>query len=171
MIKIISILLISGIIIYQCFSYYTFCEIPNNIHVDKIIVKKKERKLILVKDGVEIKKYDVSLGKNSIGKKDREGDGKTPEGTYVIDYHKQDSSYHLALHISYPDDVDIKRAKENNVAPGGAIMIHGIKNGLGWVGALHHYLDWTAGCIAVTNREIEEIWRAVPDKTIIEITP
>ena len=156
---------------YQFFSYFTFHEIPSAVKVDRIVVGKKERKLTILNNGVKIKEYTVSLGKNSVGKKNREGDGKTPEGLYIIDYHKKDSSYHLALHISYPNEVDASKAKENDVAPGGAIMIHGIRNGLGWVGGLHKLVDWTAGCIAVTNREIEEIWRAVPDGTIIEITP
>jgi murein L,D-transpeptidase YafK len=94
-----------------------------------------------------------------------EGDRKTPEGTYVIDFRNPESSYHRALHISYPGPEDLRKASEKGVSPGGSIMIHGLGKGAEWAGADHRYFDWTKGCIAVTNEEIEEIWRVVPDGT------
>lgn len=89
----------------------------------------------------------------------------------MLDYRNARSSFHRSLHVSYPDSADVARARAAGVDPGGMIMVHGIRNGLGWLGRLHRALDWTDGCIAVTNREIEEIWRAVPDGTPIEIRP
>ena len=96
---------------------------------------------------------------------------KTPEGIYKIDGRNPQSSFHLALHISYPSDEDDKRAAAHGVPPGFDIMIHGIQNGRGWIGAFHRWNDWTAGCIAVTDEEIEELWRVTPDGTTIEIRP
>lgn len=142
-----------------------------NLKADKIIINKSERKLSLLSDGRKLKSYKVALGGNPIGPKIKEGDGKTPEGLYIIDKHNPQSSFHLSLHISYPSDADRERARRDGVRPGGDIMIHGMKNGLGWIGSLHRWVDWTQGCIAVTNKEIEEISAAVPDGTPIEIQP
>lgn len=88
-----------------------------------------------------------------------------------MDYRKADSSFHRALHLSYPSAADRARAVAQGVDPGGLIMIHGLKNGLGWLGRLHRLFDWTDGCIAVTNPEIEQIWQSVPDGTPIELRP
>ena len=118
-----------------------------------------------------LKTYRVALGGQPKGPKTREGDGKTPEGRYVIDRRNAKSRFHLALHISYPNTSDVDNARKLGVPPGGDIIIHGLPNGFGWMGALHTKWDWTDGCIAVTNAEIEEIWRAVPDGTPIEIRP
>ena len=96
---------------------------------------------------------------------------KTPEGIYKIDGRNPQSNFHLALHISYPSDEDDKRAAARGVSAGLDIMIHGIQNGRGWIGAFHRWNDWTAGCIAVTDEEIEELWRVTPDGTTIEIRP
>lgn len=139
--------------------------------VDKVLVHKRERRLTLVSKGQVIKTYKIALGGNPIGPKEREGDKKTPEGTYVIDSRNRDSQYHLSLHISYPSERDKKRAKELGVSPGGDIAIHGIKKGFAEVGDAHTGVDWTKGCIAVTDEEIEEIDRLVPDGTVIEILP
>jgi tetratricopeptide (TPR) repeat protein len=136
---------------------------------DKILIEKKERRLTLFAKGKVLKSYKIALGGNPIGPKERQGDNKTPEGTYVIDSRIKDSRYHLALHISYPNEKDKKRARQLGVSPGGDIMIHGIKNGLSWVGDLHTQLDWTKGCIAVTDEEIEEIDKLSPNGTIVEI--
>ncbi len=118
-----------------------------------------------------VKSYKVALGKNPFGPKRQEGDNKTPEGLYMIDKHNSKSSFHLSLHISYPSAADRERALRDGVRPGGDIMIHGIKNGLGWIGPFHRLSDWTQGCIAVTNREIEEIYTLVSDGTPIELQP
>ncbi len=138
---------------------------------DKVLIEKKERRLTLLSKGEVIKTYKIALGGNPVGPKERQGDNKTPEGTYIIDSRNRDSGYHLSLHISYPNEKDKMRAKELGVSPGGDIMIHGIKNGLSWVGASHAEVDWTKGCIAVTDEEMEEIYKLVPNGTIVEIRP
>lgn len=136
---------------------------------DRVVVEKGARTLSLYRGGTLLKAYKIALGKNPVGAKQREGDGRTPEGSYVIDFRKADSKFHRALHISYPNDEDRRRARERGVNPGGAIMIHGLPNGMGAIGASHRVRDWTDGCIAVTNEEIEEIWRVVPNGTAIVI--
>jgi len=138
---------------------------------DKILIEKQERRLTLLSKGNVIKTYRIALGGNPYGPKERQGDNKTPEGTYIIDSRNKDSSYHLSLHISYPNDEDKRRAKSLGVSPGGDIMIHGIMNGFSWIGEFHTASDWTKGCIAVTDEEIEEIDKLVPDGTIVEIRP
>ncbi len=145
--------------------------LTDNLKADKIVIEKSKRKLSLLSGGQELKSYKVALGGNPTGPKIKEGDGKTPEGLYLIDKHNPASSFHLSLHISYPSESDRQRARRHGVRPGGDIMIHGIKNGLGFIGSLHRLVNWTQGCIAVTNTEIEEIYKAVPDGTPIEIRP
>lgn len=152
-------------------AHFNLNPLPANAVADRVLVEKAARRLTLLRDGNPLKVYRVALGGDPIGAKEQEGDQRTPEGIYVIDFHKEDSDYHRALHVSYPDSRDIERAEAQGVSPGGDIMIHGIRNGRGWIGAFHRRTDWTAGCIAVTDFEIEEIWRAVPDGTPIEIRP
>ena len=105
------------------------------------------------------------------GHKQREGDERTPEGRYVIDWRNARSVAHLSLHISYPDARDQAAAAQAGVSPGGAVMIHGLPNGWGAIGRWHRLADWTDGCIGVTNAEMREIWARVPDGTPIEIRP
>ncbi len=138
---------------------------------DRILIEKKVRRLTLISKGEMLKTYRIALGGNPNGPKERQGDGKTPEGTYAIDSRNTDSHYHLSLHISYPNERDKKRARELGVAPGGNIMIHGIKKGFSWVGEAQAEVDWTKGCIAVTDDEIEEIERLAPNGTVVEIRP
>jgi tetratricopeptide (TPR) repeat protein len=138
---------------------------------DKIMIEKKERRLTLFSKGRVLKTYKIALGGDPQGQKERQGDNKTPEGTYVIDSRNRDSRYHLSLHISYPNEKDKKRAKQLGVPPGGDIMIHGLKNGFSWVGDRHTETDWTKGCIAVTDEEIVEIAKLAPNSTIVEIRP
>ncbi|MEZ5660660.1 MAG: L,D-transpeptidase family protein [Burkholderiaceae bacterium] len=138
---------------------------------DVVVIYKAERRMTLMQAGAELKSYVVSLGRNPVGPKSQEGDGRTPEGLYAIDYRKPDSAYYKALHISYPSLTDLSAARQRAVDPGGLIMIHGMRNGLGLVGRLHRLIDWTEGCIAVTNREMDEIWNAVRDGTPVEIRP
>ena len=123
----------------------------------------------MFRDDNQIKTNRIALGRNPLGAKQEEGDMKTPEGIYKIDGRNPQSSFHLALHISYPSDEDNKRAATHDVSAGSDIMIHGIQNGRGWIGAFHRWKDWTAGCIAVTDEEIEELWRVTPDGTTVEI--
>jgi tetratricopeptide (TPR) repeat protein len=138
---------------------------------DRILIEKAERRLTLFSKGEALKSYRIALGGNPVGPKERQGDNKTPEGTYTIDARNRDSLYHLSLHLSYPNEEDQKRAKTLGVAPGGDIMIHGIKNGFSWVGEAHAEVDWTRGCIAVTDEEIEEIEKLAADGTVVEIRP
>jgi murein L,D-transpeptidase YafK len=142
-----------------------------SVLIDKVLIEKKARRLTLLSKEKAIKTYKISLGRTSEGAKEKEGDNKTPEGIYKIDSRNEKSAYHLSLRISYPNEKDKKRAKKLGVSPGGNIMIHGIKNGLGWIGRFHTWLDWTKGCIAVTNKEIEEIYKLVPNGTVVEIRP
>lgn len=141
------------------------------VPADKILIEKKERRLTLIAKGRALKTYKIALGGNPIGPKERQGDNKTPEGTYVIDSINKDSRYHLALHISYPNEKDRRRAKKLGVSPGGDIMIHGLKNGFSWVGDFLTGVDWTKGCIAVKDEEIEEIAKLAPSGTTVEIRP
>ena len=143
----------------------------SNATADRVLVEKAMRRLTLLRDGMPLKIYRVALGRAPVGPKEQEGDQRTPEGTYLVDFHKEDSDFHRALHVSYPNQRDTDQATARGVPPGCDIMIHGIRNGLGWIGAFHRRTDWTAGCIAVADFEIEEIWRAVPDGTPIEIRP
>jgi tetratricopeptide (TPR) repeat protein len=142
-----------------------------NRSADKLVIEKKARRLMLISKGEVLKTYKIALGGNPVGPKEMQGDGKTPEGTYYIDARNRDSRYHWALHISYPNERDRKRARRSGVAPGGNIMIHGIKNGFSWLRAGHAEVDWTKGCIAVTDEEIEEIAKLAPNGTMVEIRP
>jgi len=121
--------------------------------------------------GKVIRTYKVALGRGGLAPKERESDGRTPEGHYIIDSRNAASHYHKALHVSYPNAEDRARAAKLDVPPGGAIMIHGLPNGMGWLGAAHRLYDWTLGCIAVTDEEIDEIWNLVPVGTPVEIRP
>ena len=138
---------------------------------DRILVEKGARSLTLFQGATPLKVYRVALGSVPVGPKQTEGDHRTPEGSYTIDRRKADSDFHLALHISYPNPDDVAQAATRGVPAGSDIMIHGLPNGSGWIGVLHRPKDWTDGCIAVTDQEIEEIWRAVPDGTTVEIQP
>jgi murein L,D-transpeptidase YafK len=127
--------------------------------------------MMLMKNHRILKVYHVSLGRNPVGKKTRKDDGKTPEGHYVIDWRNPQSRYHLSLHISYPDQLDTLRAWTHGASPGGSIMIHGVPNGREHQEKVFQQNDWTDGCIAVTNKEIDEIWKNVTNGTPIEIRP
>ncbi len=140
--------------------------------VDLVLVKKSDRKMYLISQDRIIKKYNVALGRNPRGHKRQQGDGRTPEGRYVLDYKKSDSAFYKAIHISYPNREDRKSARQQGVDPGGRIMIHGQKNGgPEWLSLISEEVNWTDGCIAVTNKEMDEIWRLVNVGTPIEIRP
>ena len=140
-------------------------------YADKVVVHKKEHTLELFSNGSAFKKYKIALGTQPIGPKTQQGDHKTPEGTYTIDRRNPHSHFYRALHISYPNAEDRERAQKSGVPAGGDIMIHGLPNGFGWLPSAHRLKDWTDGCIAVTDEEMDEIWRLVPDGTSIEIQP
>ncbi|MFL6233207.1 MAG: murein L,D-transpeptidase family protein [Thermoanaerobaculia bacterium] len=138
---------------------------------DRILVEKSHRRLTLLWKGTPVRSYRVALGRAPDGRKRCQGDDRTPEGLYRIDARNVASHYHRALHVSYPNTQDRANARRLRCAPGGDIMIHGLPNGYGWLGASHRLHDWTLGCIAVTDAEIEEIWNAVPNGTVVEIRP
>lgn len=138
---------------------------------DSIVVYKHERTLRLFYRGVPVKSYFIALGSNPVGDKQRAGDQRTPEGLFHINAHNPASKYHLALRISYPDDAHRARAAAIGADPGGDIMIHGLAPEYSEAGKDHIANDWTNGCIALSNAEIEELWRAVPDGTPIQIKP
>jgi murein L,D-transpeptidase YafK len=138
---------------------------------DSILILKKDHVLELLSDGKVIRSYKVALGTGGLAAKQRQGDGRTPEGRYIIDSRNEHSAYYESLHISYPNAEDRKRAERLGVAAGGDIMIHGLPNGRGWLGSAHRLYDWTEGCIAVTDNEMDEIWRLVPIGTPVEIQP
>jgi murein L,D-transpeptidase YafK len=141
------------------------------VTADRVVVAKADRTLTLYRGTQVLRTYRIALGRNPVGPKEQEGDGRTPEGVYVIDGRNPQSAFHRSLHVSYPNADDRRRATRRRVRPGGAIMIHGLPNGLGALGAAHVLRDWTEGCIAVTDAEIEEIWRMVPNGTRVEIRP
>lgn len=138
---------------------------------DTILIKKSQRKMELYAKGKLIKAYKISLGFAPIGPKQQEGDGKTPEGDYTILSKNPHSQFHLSLKVSYPNAKDRANAKKKKVHPGGNIMIHGLGKQFSHLGKLHTLHDWTLGCIAVTNAEIEEIWKLVMKGTIVKIEP
>jgi murein L,D-transpeptidase YafK len=142
------------------------------LRADRIIVEKGARRMsLLLKNGSEVASYRIALGSAPAGDKQQEGDGRTPEGPYTIDFKNARSRFHLSLRVSYPNAQDREAARQRGVTPGGDIMIHGLPRGLGALGVLHLERDWTDGCIAVTNAEIEEIWALVDTGTAIEIRP
>jgi murein L,D-transpeptidase YafK len=138
---------------------------------DRIVIVKSTRTMTLMRDGKVVKTYKVALGARPVGAKDRQGDHKTPEGKYFVDAKKNPSLFFLALHLSYPNAADKEKARRLGVSPGGDVEIHGLGKTYGWVGSAHRLHDWTDGCIAVTNEEIEEIFRLVAVGTPVEIRP
>ena len=141
------------------------------IVADHIVIVKSSRTMTLMNHDKVLKTYRVALGSSPIGAKQKRGDHKTPEGEYRIDAKNPHSQYHLALHISYPNAHDRQRAHKLGLNPGGDIMIHGLPPGYASFGSKHTQWDWTWGCIAVTDEEIEEIWNLVPVGTRVEIKP
>ena len=144
------------------------------IGVDRVVVYKAKRELQLCEGDSILKRYKIALGKNVTGHKQREGDSRTPEGTYVLDWRNSNSKYYLSIHISYPNLEDEKRAQALGVSPGGDIFIHGYPEGISaalWSRYWFLGKDWTDGCIAVSNEAMDEIWAWVRDGTPIEIYP
>jgi len=144
---------------------------PAGARATLIVVEKSARRLTLMRDNQVLQTFPVALGSAPNGPKQQEGDGRTPEGRYTIDSKNARSHFHLALHISYPSAADRAAAQRRGVSPGGDLMIHGLPNGLGWLAALHLWRDWTDGCVAVTDRQIDQIWPLVDVGTAVEIRP
>jgi murein L,D-transpeptidase YafK len=154
-----------------CASARAQAVVPTVLRADHVVVVKKERTLELLGQGKVIKSYKVALGGDPVGPKTKQGDHKTPEGMYVLDFRNAHSQFYKSIHISYPNEHDRAFAQQKGVSPGGDVFLHGLPNGYGAIGAAHRLKDWTDGCIAVTDEEMVEIWKAVPDGTPIEIKP
>ena len=170
-----AIVLLAVVLALVCVTYlyahHVWKPLPTGTTIDRIVIEKSARKLSVLANGKMLKTYRVALGRNPVGAKQQEGDDKTPEGTYNIDGRNPQSNFHLGLHVSYPSAQDKAHAAARGVSAGFDIMIHGIQNGRGWIGAFHRLSDWTAGCIALTDEEMEELWRVTPDGTTVEIRP
>ena len=139
--------------------------------VDGIVIEKSKRMLTLMSGTKRVQTYRVALGGQPVGAKDRQGDHKTPEGIYSVDAKNPNSQFHKALHISYPSQADRANARNLGVSPGGDVEIHGLRAKWGWIGAKHRLTDWTDGCIALTNEEIDEIYPLIKVGTPVEIRP
>jgi murein L,D-transpeptidase YafK len=164
-------LLLSFTVVLSIYYFYPEESLPAGTVIDKIVVLKSQRQLLAYSQGHVVKVYTISLGGNPIGDKEVEGDKKTPEGRYVINDKNPNSGYYKNLGISYPDSNDIAHAQKLGKSAGGDIKIHGVRNRLGLLGKFHRLADWTLGCIAVTNQEMEELYNAVTIGTEIEIKP
>jgi len=166
------ILIIAFLIVCSAFyNLYPEEKLPLNTQVDYLVIQKSNRKLLAYSKNKLIKTYQISLGDHPLGHKEIEGDEKTPEGIYTINAKNPNSGYHKNLGVSYPNQQDIAKAKRLNKSPGGDIKIHGIRNHLSFIGKFQRFFDWTNGCMALTNSEIDELYRAVKIGTTIEIKP
>jgi murein L,D-transpeptidase YafK len=154
---------------FGCAPNATQDEPPAVSRVDRILVDKSEHRMDVFRANQLLRTFSVALGAGGLGPKVQQGDERVPEGRYLIAGRNPKSAFHLSLKISYPTPAQVEAARARGIDPGGDIMIHGLPNGQGWLGSQHLRSDWTAGCIAVTNEEIEWLWRAVPDGTPIEI--
>jgi len=139
--------------------------------VDRVVVDKSEKKLYLMHSEEVVHSFHVVFGADPKGHKQHEGDERTPEGNYTLDYKNSHSKFHRSIHISYPNAKDRRRAKEKGLRPGGAIFIHGQMNGLEWLSFASQYFNWTDGCIALKNSDMDEVWKSVKPGTPIEIKP
>ncbi len=137
--------------------------------VDLVQVDKSDRQMRLLDGDEVVATYSISLGGSPQGHKTQEGDQKTPEGQYVLDYKNESSSYYRSMHVSYPNEADTQQATERGVSPGGFIMVHGQRNGFGWLAPVLQHFDWTDGCIAITNAEMDEFMSLVSPGTPIDI--
>ena len=146
------------------------CEQAAEGPVDLIRVDKSDHLMTVYRDGRPVREFRVAIGRGDPGPKQRQGDGRVPEGSYRITAHNPNSAFHLSLRIGYPTAEQIAAAAKRGVNPGGDIMIHGLPNDRGWIGSRHTSVDWTDGCVAVTNREMDWLYKAVKDGTPVEIT-
>lgn len=169
--KKIAFLTVLTITLSVAYLYYPEYQLPKETKIDSIVVYKSKRQLLVYSKGNLLKTYTIALGRQPDGAKQFEGDRKTPEGVYYINDKNPNSGWHKNLGISYPNQEDIKYARQLGKSPGGNIKIHGLRNKRGYIGKLHRWKDWTLGCIAVTNEEMDELYRAVVIGTKIEILP
>lgn len=164
----IILFFVTGAVIYN---WYPEKKLPANAEIDYIVVKKSDRKLLAYSKQKLLKTYQISLGDSPIGHKKYEGDEKTPEGIYTVNTKNPNSGYHKNLGVSYPNAKDITKAKLLGKRPGGDIKIHGIRNHIGFIGKFQRFFDWTNGCMALTNTEVDELYAAVKIGTKIDIRP
>jgi murein L,D-transpeptidase YafK len=160
--------LVIGVVL--CASLLSAGENPD-FGVDHVVVSKHERKLALLSQGKEVRSYRIALGSAPTRAKSRRGDHRTPEGLYVLDSRNANSKFYKAFHVSYPNSKDIVASRKLGVRPGADILLHGLPKIYAWVGKAHTLHDWTDGCIAVTDEEMDEIWKLVRVGTPIEIKP
>lgn len=151
--------------------FITVCNAFSVEKADSVVVLKSEKSLNLYKGEHLLRTYPVVFGGNRVGHKQQEGDKRTPEGKYILDFKKADSAFYKAIHISYPNEQDIENAKKRGISPGSSIMVHGQKNGFGWASFLTQYFNWTNGCIALSNKNMDSVWELVDAGTPIEIRP
>ncbi len=142
--------------------------LPPGVVVDRIVIVKHRHEMTMYSHGIAVGRYRVSLGRSS-GAKRYQGDHRTPLGDYIIDAKNAHSRFHLSLHVSYPNAIDRARAARKGRPPGNNIMIHGVEPRFAWLGPITTWVDWTDGCIAVTNTQMDRIWRAVPLRTPVQI--
>lgn len=161
-------LIFLGLTVYY---FYPETKLPADAQIDKLVVYKSKRQLQAYSNGQLLKTYKISLGGQPIGDKEFQGDKKTPEGLYIINNKNPNSGYHKNLGISYPDKDDIENAKRLGKPTGGDVKIHGLRNKAGFINKFHRWYDWTLGCIAVTDQEIDELYNSVKVGTQIEIKP
>ena len=138
---------------------------------DRVLVIKSKKRLYLIQDNEVFASYHVVFGENPKGHKQQQGDQRTPEGHYILGYRNVNSSFYKSIHISYPNKQDRIRARERGVSPGGDIMIHGQPNEWAWISPFSRFVNWTDGCIALSNRDMDAVWDAVRPGTPIEIRP
>ena len=158
------------LVLVLCFSFLS-AQVAAQEIADYVLVEKSKHQLSLYKSGKVFATYHVVFGGNPVGHKQQEGDNKTPEGHYTLDSKNSNSTFTKAIHISYPNTTDISNAKAKGVSPGGAVMIHGQKNGFSWLSFVSQRINWTRGCIALSNSDMEQVYKSINVPISIEIKP
>jgi murein L,D-transpeptidase YafK len=161
--------LTTGLLAAAAYIVAATCHAGADTKADAVLVYKSERLLMLLRAGEVIGHFPISLGRNPVGPKTHEGDARTPEGRYYLDWRNPDSRFHRSIHISYPSPKDLVHSHRAGASPGGNVMIHGLPNDPVKAGIV--WDDWTDGCIAVGNEAMDAIWNAVDDGTLIVIRP
>ena len=156
--KPIFLMLTITVIGFVAYYFSPDIKLPLGKEIDSIVVYKSKRQLSVYSDGQLLKTYKISIGRNPVGDKEFKGDKKTPEGVYYINGKNPASKFHKNLGISYPNPDDIAYSNKIGKPAGGDIKIHGLRNGYEFIGKFHRWYDWTAGCIALTNQEIDELY-------------
>ena len=159
--------IISAALAIFLFSGLAYSEQP----ADFVLVVKSESRLYLMREGQEVASFKVAFGSNPQGHKQQQGDERTPEGRYTLDYKNANSAYYKSIHISYPNAKDRENARKRGVDPGGHIMVHGQRNGYEVFSVFAQLFNWTNGCIALSNRDMDVVWQTVNPGTPIEIRP